>query len=483
MSATAEARDAHERSALYNKLARRAAALAHGDAHSGDALALPRDLARRIAAAERRAHSLASAGGDSEESRRAAAVDFVAVVVTTLALHGSPRPGDLNELVSAAAAGIGIARGAANLAVFRRTLGMPDVAELPPPPAYELLVGLMLELAPAEAVSLWTSPATGRLECIAQAGEAATSRRMRVAARAVLEDEHPPELDPATHVRAVPVGRWDHNHAALVARGRPELSARLAVYLSEAASALSPFFERETLFERNAAHERSLVSACERRLTRLGCDLHDGPLQDIVALAEDLRLAREQLVSVLDDELGARVGGRFDDLEAQIVSLDRTLRDISQAIRSTSGIEGSLKHALRVEVDALNRVGTMHADVAVRGELAGLTASQSIVLFRVVQEALANARKHSRATRVRVLVRSTIRYLSVSVSDNGCGFDVDAARRSGRLGLTGVIERVRLLGGDIEIRSSLGHGTRVRATLPRWSRATEEATPVYAVTP
>ena len=174
---------------------------------------------------------------------------------------------------------------------------------------------------------------------------------------------------------------------------------------------------------------------------------------------------------------------RFEDLEARLASLDRTLRDMSHAIRSTSGIEGSLKHALRLEVDALNRTGTMHARLRVGNALSGLTASQSIVLFRVVQEALANARRHSRATSVQVRLVSSLRYVSVTVADNGRGFDVDAARQSGRLGLTGVIERVRLLGGDIEIQSTPGHGTRVRAVLPRWSRVAEQREPVYAVVP
>ena len=162
--------------------------------------------------------------------------------------------------------------------------------------------------------------------------------------------------------------------------------------------------------------------------------------------------------------------------------LDQGLRDISQAIRSTSAVERPVEDALRVEVDALNRAGLIRAQLTVNGDVSGLTASQRIVLFRVVQEALSNARKHSGATQVRVRLRSSARYVSVTVKDDGCGFDVAAARHSGRLGLTGVIERVRLLGGDIEIESSAGGGTRVRATLPRWSRATDPTEPVYAVT-
>ena len=131
---------------------------------------------------------------------------------------------------------------------------------------------------------------------------------------------------------------------------------------------------------------------------------------------------------------------------------------------------------------ALESTTGIEVDLKVEGDLAELSDSQKIVLFRVVQEALSNARKHSRAALVRIRLRSSARYISVVVRDDGCGFDVAAARHSGRLGLTGVIERVRLLGGDIEIESSPGCGTRVRATLPRWSRAADAAAPIYAVT-
>jgi signal transduction histidine kinase len=465
------------------ELARRAAAIAHGDVRGREALGLSRELTRRIDAAERHARSLAGAGGRCEESRRAAALDFVAAVASAFTLDPDVAPGEVSEVVAGTAAAIGISRGAANLAVFKRALASPEAAELPPRLAYRFILRLIVELGPADAVSLWTSPSPGRLDCVASAGEAAESRRLRVAARVLLEGRETLVADQTTHVRGVSIERWDRSHAALIARGRPEVSARLAVYLTEAGVALSRLFECERLYERNEDCEHLLVSASERRLTRLGCDLHDGPLQDIVALADDLRLARAQVSSFLDDtHVAARVNGRFDDLETRLASLDQGLRDISHAIRSTSAIERPLEDALRTELDALNRAGAMQAQLAIDGDLVGLTASQKIVLFRVVQESLSNARRHSDATRVRVRVRSTLRYISVVVSDDGCGFDVVAAKRSGRLGLTGVIERVRLLGGDIEIQSSPGRGTRVRVTLPRWSRAADQAAPVYAVT-
>jgi signal transduction histidine kinase len=460
------------------ELALRAAAIAHGVERERLQVDLPADVSRRIVAAERRALTLANAGGESDESARAAALGFLADATALLALDGHLAPGEAGALVDSAASALGIARGAARLAVFQRALSTSRTAQLPPSLACDFVLELIVELGPAEGVSLWTRRGPARIECVASAGEAATSRRLRQAARALLEGEHGSN----GHVRAFSVRRWDGSHAALVARGRPEVTARLDAYLSEAAATLTPFFERERLYDHGAERERTLVSASERRLLRLGCDLHDGPLQELAALAAELRHARSQVVPLVAGEDAERVSGRFEDIEARLGELDQGLRDIARGLRSTTATERPLEDALRIEVDAFARPGNVATALTVDGDLSGLSASQRIVLFRVVQESLANAGRHSGAASVRVRARSTPRYVSVVVSDDGCGFDVDTARSSGRLGLSGVTERVRLLGGDIEIRSIPGRGTCVRATLPRWSRTVESTASIYAVT-
>jgi signal transduction histidine kinase len=106
------------------------------------------------------------------------------------------------------------------------------------------------------------------------------------------------------------------------------------------------------------------------------------------------------------------------------------------------------------------------------GDLKTLTASQRIALTRIIQESLSNVREHSCAREVRVAVCGGRDRLTAEIVDNGCGFDVaetllDAGRR-GRLGLVGVSERARLLGGTCEIHSRPGGPTRVAVTLARW---------------
>ena len=462
-----------------DELVRRATAVALDAPRDCATTCFPPELALRIDRSEERAATISSASGGCEEGRRAAALEFVAEAVASLVLEKAVRPGEVRNVVNDVAGAIGVSTGAASLAVFLRALAAREVAHLPPQLAMDFLLDLLLEVGPAEAVSLWTDSASGRLVRVASAGDAPGSRRLRVAARTIFDGQ----IVESPSVRAVVVERWDKPFAALVARGRPEAAARLAVYLRELSAALTPLFERSMLFDRHAARERSLVSGGERRLVRLGFDLHDGPLQELVALADDLRLARDQVASVLEGSDRSLVSGRFDDLEARLGSLDRGLRDIAHSVRSTSAVEQPLEHALRSEVDGLERAIGIDVELDVGGDVATLTDSQKIVLFRVVQESLSNIRKHSRATRAVVRVRALAGYVSLEVSDNGCGFAAAGARAKRRLGLVGVVERVRLLGGDVEIESSPGNGVLVRATLPRWRPAAESVvTPVYAVT-
>ena len=462
------------RTELVDDIADRAGAIAAGrEARYGAGHA-------RLDACERRAREIADAGGASDETRRAASVEFLADAVTTLALDGAWDPGAARRAVVASAAAIDTSKGAALLAVFLRAIAHSDAAQLPPQIAADLFLWLLVELGPAEAASLWAIGPAQRAECLAAAGDAPRSRRLRSAAVAVLEHRD----GGSEHVHAVPVMRWDRPFAALSARINSSESARLNVWLREAAAALSPVLERETLFERNAARERDLVSAAERRILRLGYDLHDGPLQELVALAEDLRLARSQVAALLDKAHVPRIHGRFDDLEARLAALDRGLRDLVHSARPTTAVERPLEHALRDELDALSRAADIETSLSVEGDISDLTDSQKIVLFRMVQESLANVRKHSGATRADVHLRALQGYIELTVSDNGCGFDIHAtvarALNAKRLGLAGVSERVRLLGGALDIEARIGEGVVIRATLPRWRPTQNGHAFVYA---
>jgi signal transduction histidine kinase len=455
---------------LASELIAHAAAIGSGKPRAASA-ALPRDLRAALGSCEIRARRLADGGGQG------AALDFLGDAVAAVAVDHKFEPGEIRAAVMAAAQELGLRPEGAAFAVFRRALAGKDFGQLPPTVAVELALVLLAELAPAAAGSVWILDAAGSTTCLVSHGKAPRSRRLREVARAALDGV---TLGTA-QVHARVVERWDRPYAALVVRGRGADADHMEAYLAEAATALAPVLERASLYDRRVQREHELVAAGERRLVRLGFDLHDGPLQELVALAEELRAASMQVSAVVPDEYRGRVRGRFNDVHARLGALDESLREIAHSIRATTAVARPVADAVEGELRALANAAGIEGELEVEGELGSLSDSQKIVLFRVVQEALSNVRKHSGASRVSVALRSTRTFVGLTVTDNGDGFDPRVLTQD-RLGLSGISERVRLLGGAVEIETSPGAGTTVRATLPQWRPSTPAAATVYAAT-
>jgi signal transduction histidine kinase len=217
----------------------------------------------------------------------------------------------------------------------------------------------------------------------------------------------------------------------------------------------------------------SSISALERRLARLRFDLHDGPQQDVFLLAQDLRLFRTQLAPMISGHPNEdRALGRLDDLEAQLEALDVDLRRLSSSVQSPFLSAGALPDAVAEVAGAFARWTGIVPVTTIHGDLTGLSESQQIALLALIREALSNVRKHSQATEVAISIVVGSDEISVEVRDNGAGFDpetaMDRAVRTGHLGLVGMHERLRMLGGATRIESRSGGPTVVSATLPHW---------------
>jgi len=220
-------------------------------------------------------------------------------------------------------------------------------------------------------------------------------------------------------------------------------------------------------------HEPGLAAANERLLVRLGFDLHDGPLQQVYALAQDIRLLREQVLALAGSEHREPLVGRFADLESQLAELHQDLRDLAHSLEPRALLEQPLPDAVGRELTVLNRRTGISTSIVVDGSFAELSASQRIALLRVLQEALSNIRQHSGSDTVAVTLRENdVDGVCMEIRDDGHGFDpagvVPGEDGQGGIGLVGMRERLRLLGGRLEIESAPGAPTIVRARLPRW---------------
>ena len=235
---------------------------------------------------------------------------------------------------------------------------------------------------------------------------------------------------------------------------------------------MAPIVEREHLLEHSSTRERTLVAASERRLMRLGFDLHDGPIQDVLALAAEVKLLQQQVYPFVLEEQRELAYGRFEDLTARLVDLDRHLREIAHSLETKSVLSRPLGEILHREVDNFAERSGLAATLEIRGDPDSLSSAQRITVFRAIQEALANVREHSGASSVDVRVRARRSAIEVRIADDGMGFEVERAlakaAQRGRLGLVGIAERVRMLGGTFHVESAPGGPTSLKFTLPRW---------------
>jgi signal transduction histidine kinase len=431
------------------------------------------ETAAAFRAAAERAHALADAAGGGVEAQRSAGLAFAADALAAVA----PERTSLNEtadgMVSTLSHILEIAPKAAALEVFLRATASPALHELPPMLTLDLQLQLLLALAPISDVSLWAdSESHQRLTCIAHVGETPSTRRVRHLARSVLDGKQSGSGGERGTIHGVAVRRWQQPYAVLIARTRPEDRNRTLAFLEEAAVQIGPVLEREMLLERHAAGERNLVEARDRRLLRLGFDLHDGAMQDLVALAADVSLAQEQIHEHVRGRTRKLVSGRFEDIGAQIVELDRKLREVVHALEPAGVVDRPLVDVLTHEVVSFEKRAEIPVTLATRGNIDALTASQRIAIYRIVQEGLSNVRKHSGATEVRITVEGSHRGTEVQIVDNGKGFPIEEtlirAARRGRLGLVGIGERIRLLGGTFDVESRPGGPTTLTLKLPRW---------------
>ncbi len=210
---------------------------------------------------------------------------------------------------------------------------------------------------------------------------------------------------------------------------------------------------------------RQTISAQEDERRRLARELHDETAQTIAALSIALDRARDGL-----DGAGRDAATQIGEAKQLTARLLAETRRLILGLRPTVLDDMGLVAAIRWYGES--HLGDRGIEVAVDAALPvhRLPAHIEVALFRIVQEALANVAKHSGASHVDVRVVREGPRISVSVADNGRGFDVAHALAqtgpTGSVGLLGMHERVRLLGGELEIRAHPGRGTIVRVDVP-----------------
>ncbi len=223
--------------------------------------------------------------------------------------------------------------------------------------------------------------------------------------------------------------------------------------------------ERKIMQEREAerqAYILEIIKSQENERKRISRELHDEAIQTLLALDKRTEsLLKEEAIT------------SSPQIKQQIITIGDTLLQVSEELRRLStdlrpsilddlGLLQALRHLANNAKDLFNT----HLEIT--GSPYNLPSQTETAIFRFVQEALNNVKKHACASRVTVSLAFNSEGVKVLVMDNGKGFDVPLAiKEKGKLGIVGMEERARLLGGTLKVHSHLGQGTAISVEFKR----------------
>jgi len=219
--------------------------------------------------------------------------------------------------------------------------------------------------------------------------------------------------------------------------------------------------ERKLAEEALAGINRRLIEAQEAERARIARDLHDDIGQRLTLSG----IALEQLKRSPRDSKNA-AHASIAELQQHFQEISATIHNLSHELHSATLEHLGLVAAIRGSCRELAERQKAEIHFQHEGVPQAVPSEISLCLFRVLQEALQNAVKHSGVRQFGVELRGTPDSLNLIIRDGGVGFDREAALRSPGLGLTSMLERIKLVHGDLVIESQFEHGTTVHARVP-----------------
>ncbi|MCQ3929621.1 MAG: hypothetical protein DPW16_04125 [Chloroflexi bacterium] len=240
-----------------------------------------------------------------------------------------------------------------------------------------------------------------------------------------------------------------------------ELSADDLRLLYTVGDLLSMAIERALLFAR-----RSEIGAVEER-NRLAREIHDTLAQGLTAITLQLETADALLETNADTE-------RIRKAIQQAMTLTRA--NLEEARRSVldlraAPLEGkTLAQAVADLLENWSKTAEVQTHLEIEGGRRSLPVRIEAGLYRVVQESLTNIRRHAHANTVTIRISMTPENVHLMIEDDGYGFDPSNIPQEGRYGLIGLNERVKLLGGTLNLQSNPNSGTRVEVQIPLGGR-------------
>jgi len=226
--------------------------------------------------------------------------------------------------------------------------------------------------------------------------------------------------------------------------------------------------QKQIMVEREAERHlyiTQILKAQEDERRRVAQELHDGTIQDLLVFVNSIQ-------GLIDSKMNEDTGRREDVLEHlrdSILHLTEDLRRITLDLRPAVLDNLGLVPAVRWLAEKLAREDKITAKVSMTGVEKKLSSESEVIVFRIIQEALNNVQRHSKATEVMINLLYAPDSLEVVVKDDGLGFHINKTKDSlvtERMGITGMRQRVDSLNGSMNITSQVGTGTILSFKIP-----------------
>jgi signal transduction histidine kinase len=232
---------------------------------------------------------------------------------------------------------------------------------------------------------------------------------------------------------------------------------------------------RMTVLENRAEHHRALIEHDRQEMRSLSQKLVKAQEAERKSISRELHDQVGQMLTALRMEIGNveqlrhTPGGEFQEHVTAAKELAeqtlRTVRDLAMGLRPSMLDDLGLASALKWQAREFTRYAGVPVDVQIEGSLDQLSEDHRTCIYRIVQEALTNCARHAAAQSIRISLRGDNDVLALAVQDDGVGFTPAPDEEPG-LGLLGIEERVRELGGKMSIESQAEKGTLLKVEIP-----------------
>jgi signal transduction histidine kinase len=208
------------------------------------------------------------------------------------------------------------------------------------------------------------------------------------------------------------------------------------------------------------------IEVQEQTLKSIARELHDSINADLLNIHLNLLSIKDEMEQRPDV---TAMLPKLTETDIEVMAVIKEIRQISKRLSADYFEHFGLVEAIKQELAFINKTKQLKATLNIQGDEIEVDKMKSLVLFRILQEALNNVKKHAAATEIELRLTFASNHLDLSLTDNGIGFDpleLNGSDESGGLGLNNMKHRAEQVGATFQIHSKLTEGTRVNIRFP-----------------